>query len=377
MTVWLERKEKILSHGQYIDWRLQQLLDAPRPEAAVLPHASSSTRLDIPPLPPATEPSHLSAAHIPSAQSTSSRRLIAHPPSNSAAPDPNIPSPVPPRPLVSSQSAQAPRIQISRHPSAKAVKLEDVKVSYGATHFRDALSRFVVEFNNPNLTRQQVERAASHVFFSFQAVPVFHKVKLVIADPDGLAAPGEETQDVIHAAASRKKRGGGVLQGRFDTALIRVRGTGDDEPAGSNGRVDQYTSRCHYQSMLTFSFPALGFRVARVRVIFKIPPRGLDDLFGHVAAEKRPQHLAYVELFTELDSKDAVHGLYKISHARNREGQRLGLIIPLEEIEQSCHLFPDFGRVAPRDWTSKNVLDECTTFYLNSFADRNTYKLIH
>lgn len=75
--------------------------------------------------------------------------------------------------------------------------------------------------------------------------------------------------------------------------------------------------------------------------------------------------------------KDSIHGLYKVSHARNREGDRLGLVIPIEDIERSCHLFPDFGRVAPRDWTSRTVLDECTTFYLNTFADRNTYKLIH
>ena len=114
-----------------------------------------------------------------------------------------------------------------------------------------------------------------------------------------------------------------------------------------------------------------------MRVIFTIPPRGLDDLFGQVPLDKRPKHLAYVELFTELGANDAVHGLYKISHACDREGQRLGLIIPVEDIERSCHLFPDFGRIAPRDWTCRNVLDQCTTFYLNTFADRNTYKLVH
>ncbi len=117
--------------------------------------------------------------------------------------------------------------------------------------------------------------------------------------------------------------------------------------------------------------------VARVRVVFKIPERGTPHLFPAIAPEKRPQYLAYVELFTPLNTKHPDHGLYKVSPAYTSDGKRLGLVVPIDDIVRSCHLIPDFGPVAPREWTSSNVLDRCTSFYLNAFADRNTYKLIY
>ena len=120
-----------------------------------------------------------------------------------------------------------------------------------------------------------------------------------------------------------------------------------------------------------------GFKVVRVRTIFRIPDRGLEDLFPHTAHDRRPQHLAYVELYTELDTKGVDHGLYKISPAFNAQGDHLAMIVPVEDIERSCHLIPHFGPVAPREWTCYSALDECTTLYLNSFADRNTYKLVY
>ncbi|TBU22112.1 hypothetical protein BD311DRAFT_826016 [Dichomitus squalens] len=240
-------------------------------------------------------------------------------------------------------------IHMSRYASVKGYE-------YGASYFRDTLARYVVKTTNPALTVQQVEYESSRIFFQFQTLPVYHKVKLWIVDPDGLAAPGTETRDVVYAPATRTTRRGTTLPGRFDTALIKV-----PIPASNEPREDL----------------AQWLKVARVRIVFKIPERGLQDLFPHIAHDKRPQHLAYVELFTDLDTKCIDHGLYKISPASNGQGQRLAVIIPVEDIERSCHLIPHFGPVAPREGTSHNVLDKCTTLYLNSFADRNTYKLIY
>ncbi|KAI8970811.1 hypothetical protein BD414DRAFT_427205, partial [Trametes punicea] len=63
--------------------------------------------------------------------------------------------------------------------------------------------------------------------------------------------------------------------------------------------------------------------------------------------------------------------------ASNSQGARLASIIPVERIARSCHLLPCFGSVAPREWSSSNVLDRCPVFYLNAFTDRNTYRLVY
>ncbi|KAI1783665.1 hypothetical protein LXA43DRAFT_977019 [Ganoderma leucocontextum] len=276
MTVWLERKEKIFRHEKYIEWRLEQL----RSSRECHPTALNPHRIPVP--------------------------LAV-----SAATSASLPS-----------ESCSPRIHMARHPSVKGANFDDIKTKYGATYFRDALTRYIVTVNHPDLTRLQVERQAASIYFPFQSVPVYNKVKIFIEDPDGLAAPGTGVRDVIHARATRQKKGGGEISGRFDTALIR-----------------------DHQD---------GFMVARVRVVFKIPERGMTHLFPGIAPDKRPQHLAYVELFTPLNTKHPDHGSYKVSPAYTGDGNRLGLVVPIDDI-----------------------VHRCTTFYLNSFADRNTYKLIY
>ncbi|KAI1793586.1 hypothetical protein LXA43DRAFT_971911 [Ganoderma leucocontextum] len=299
MTVWLEQKEKIQRHEKYIEWRLKQ------------PLPSMCRRSLHPP-------------------------LILLPIYGNTAFD----------------SHSSPHIYIARHPLVKGVSFDDVKVKYGATYIRDALTCYVVTVNHPDLTRLQVERQSASIYFPFKSIPVYNKVKLLIEDPDGLAVLGTGVRDVIHSHATQQKKGGGEIGGHFNTVLIR------DHQDGASG-----------------SKPS--FIVARVRVIFKIPQRGMAHLFPGIAPEKRPQHLAYVELFMSLNTKHPNHGLYKVNPAYDGDGRRLGLVIPIDDIVCSCHLIPDFGPVAPRDWTSSNVLDQCTAFYLNTFADCNTYKLIY
>ncbi|TBU38583.1 hypothetical protein BD309DRAFT_994361 [Dichomitus squalens] len=278
MTLWLERKEKILRHDKYIQWQLQQL-----------PSVSAAT--------------------------------------TSVTPAPvNLPD--------SGLSLPPTRIYMSRHASVKGVTFERIKTEYAAPFFRDALARFVIKFSNPEFSPQQVEYESVHIFFGF-----FKNFQSIIRS-NGLEDPGTLTRDVVHAHAARMTRCGASLPGRFDTALIR-------------------------------------YRVVQVHVVFKIPERGLADLFLHVAPERRPQHLVYVELFIGLDTKGADHGMYKISPASNAQGEHLAMIVPVEDFERSCHLFPHFGPTAPREWTYYNVLDTCTTFYVNLFADRNTYKLVY
>lgn len=112
--------------------------------------------------------------------------------------------------------------------------------------------------------------------------------------------------------------------------------------------------------------------------MFKIPDKALPDLFPGIAVAQRPNHLAYVEWFTSFTEPSAHHGLYKVKRSvRAQDHARLASIIPLEQLERSCHLLPEFGPVACRDWTSHSVLDVCPAFFVNAFSDRHMYKLMY
>lgn len=99
-------------------------------------------------------------------------------------------------------------------------------------------------------------------------------------------------------------------------------------------------------------------------------------LFPRLSPSARPHHLAYVEWFTPFTTPRVEHGLYRITRSI-RNHARLASIIPVEQLERSCHLYPDFGPIAPRHWTSSTVLDDCPAFFVNSFLDRNTYKILY
>ncbi|RPD62619.1 hypothetical protein L226DRAFT_458001 [Lentinus tigrinus ALCF2SS1-7] len=287
MTKWLERKEKILRHEKYVNWRLQP---TPIPVPHRHPHGRPRDSADKP------------------------RR----------------------------------RIDLTRHPSA-TVPLDQLQVKYGATYFRDALSRFVVRRNSPHLTPAQQERASASIYLNFQKISVYHKIKFWVPDPDGVALPGTERRDVIHIRPVHKNKYGDDIAGRFDTALVRM-GTPD-----SSG-LDR-------------------FCVAQVRLVFKLPPQALHTLFPGLPDVQRPNHLAYVEWFTPFVHAHRDHGLYKISRSLRRAA-RLASVIPVEQLERSCHLIPEFGPIAPRDWTRDNVLDKAKNFYFNAFSDRFMYKLV-
>ena len=134
----------------------------------------------------------------------------------------------PPPHLTTQVPVALPRIRMTRHPSAKLVGFPKLVSDYGATFFRDALARFIVSRNQPELTHAQVERQLSSVFFPFSSVATYHKVKFRVADPHSVAAPGSEVQDVIHARPARFNKHNSLLPGRFDTVLVRVDGTRPD-----------------------------------------------------------------------------------------------------------------------------------------------------
>lgn len=116
-----------------------------------------------------------------------------------------------------------------------------------------------------------------------------------------------------------------------------------------------------------------GYRIAQLRAIFDLLPI-LQDLCP-ASASARP-HLAYLELFTPFTSRpERYTRLYKV--ARSYLGlERRAIVVPLDKIYRSCHLLPDFGKEANKDWTSDSMLETCNTFFLNPFSDIHMYVFV-
>ncbi|KAJ7750295.1 hypothetical protein B0H16DRAFT_1663370 [Mycena metata] len=235
-------------------------------------------------------------------------------------------------------------LKMTLHPTRESVPFDKLIQDYGAQFFRDALARFVVSTNHPEYSARQIETYSANLAMPFRRVPVYHKIKWVTEHlPDA-------TIDSVHATPVTKNTRGKPVPGRFDTVLVNL-GTGKETG------VD-------------------GYRVGQVRCIFSIPEKQVQQIFN--AGITVPKYLVYIEWFTAFKSRpEPNHLLYKISRAENRDGDRMSSIIPIDNIRRSVHLFPKFGLVAPREWTSSNVLEECATFFVSCFTDRHSYVTIY
>jgi hypothetical protein len=109
-----------------------------------------------------------------------------------------------------------------------------------------------------------------------------------------------------------------------------------------------------------------GYRVGQVCVVFTLP----ENKNGGPS-----ERLAYVEWFSKFSTPDPDHQMYKISRSLENGGP-VASIVPVSTIRRSIHLFPKFGPAVPNHWTSDNVLQKCSTFYLNPFTDRHMYYIL-
>ncbi|QRW11932.1 plasma membrane ATPase 4 [Ceratobasidium sp. AG-Ba] len=150
--------------------------------------------------------------------------------------------------------------------------------------------------------------------------------------------------DVIRAQPMKADRYDRVSRpARFDTVLVRVK--------------DRMTNGIH------------SYRPARVRVIFQLPEK-----LHHIYDWK----LAYVQMFNPVSQNPAAPtGLYTASRTLVA-GRRSCAVIPLDDIAMTCHLVPHYRQFRPEVPLTQyaDVLELCTTFYINIFATYFFYELL-
>lgn len=170
MTLWLERKEKVMIHQAYI-------------ESITISSSTNSSAREV--------------------VSISGAGQITLPSTDKDSPD------------------EISHIHISRTPSVSSVHLDQLVSDYGAIDFRQALTVFIALYNQPTLNRRQLQNEAFKIFLPFQKVPVFHKIKFWNDDPLS-TSNGKKALDVVHSRPEINTKKGTNLPARFDTALIDV-----------------------------------------------------------------------------------------------------------------------------------------------------------
>ncbi|KAF8528243.1 hypothetical protein JB92DRAFT_3093083 [Gautieria morchelliformis] len=205
-------------------------------------------------------------------------------------------------PLLSSHST---KWQLAKEPPCPHVSLQFLKDKHGAVDIVPALTTYLA-------TKVPGSRVTPS---NYDLVDVYAKISRFLLSPQRLT---DETQkDSVRATPFRHERKQ-VIPQHFDTALV-------------------------HDYLEAKDIGLKGYRVARVRVIFRLP-----DWFhcDHT--------LAYIEWFRQIGEPNEPLRMSPVSYA-TREGRHHVAIVPIHSILRSCHLTPKFGRQRNATWTAENM----------------------
>jgi hypothetical protein len=106
-------------------------------------------------------------------------------------------------------------------------------------------------------------------------------------------------------------------------------------------------------------------------------------IFCRARAPKEDMALAYVQWFTNptASQQDDASQLFKVERKFNGEGKRMGEVIDMANIIQSCPLSPRYGKKADdlvpgENIDGDNCLEECNKFWVNCFQDQLAYQTL-
>jgi hypothetical protein len=114
----------------------------------------------------------------------------------------------------------------------------------------------------------------------------------------------------------------------------------------------------------TYQQCCLGLRVAQIRAIFDLPPQ-----FGPF-----PHPIAYLEWFTPLGNSDPLIGMHTVTRSTHRL-RKNAAILPVTHIVRGCHLIGKCGCQIEGSWTTDNVLDQNTPFFVNHYIHVDDFTL--
>jgi hypothetical protein len=113
--------------------------------------------------------------------------------------------------------------RMAKHPTHYGVPIDIICSKYGATHFIPALSRFITQYQHPDYSKAQVEAASESIHIPFSKISVFHRLKFFSYDAHSLNPLDEIVVDSIHVDPAHHDKYDKVVPGRFDTAIIQFR----------------------------------------------------------------------------------------------------------------------------------------------------------
>ena len=120
--------------------------------------------------------------------------------------------------------------------------------------------------------------------------------------------------------------------------------------------------------MLIFLKLAAGCIVVQLRLVF-VP--------NHTDAQTLRIPLAYVQPFRFSHKwkglPDSCIKMYSLIRDYKGGNVRRGLIVPLDRIWRPVELIPKFGNKCNKSWTCNTAVEFAKEFYLNCFADKETY----
>ncbi|KAJ7666569.1 hypothetical protein DFH06DRAFT_984376 [Mycena polygramma] len=217
---------------------------------------------------------------------------------------------------------------IAKSPTSKNITVAQLQATHGAVDLIPALTVFLkTHFKSSPFTPGLYDR-----------FDIFNQITVHLPPNRYL---GEQKRNsrirAVAAVAPKGRRLGSPAV--FDTALVI------EDPS-------QYTP----------SSGIAGLRPAQIRLIFALPPQ-----FGTY-----PHPLAYIEWFTPLNRPDPTSGMFT-THRSTRALRRNAAVISVEHIVRSCHLMGKCGATIDPKWTSSNVLEEASMFYVNPYIFVDTF----
>ncbi|KAJ3859983.1 hypothetical protein EV359DRAFT_75404 [Lentinula novae-zelandiae] len=220
---------------------------------------------------------------------------------------------------------------VARRPPLQA-SVTSIENDYEADWFTWYLDKFLT---NHGLA-SKIPINIQHGLNTLPPFPLYKQLRLQL--PPIPEAASESLTDVVHTTKHIDAfwtEKGLVKEIPAKTSIVLVRVMGNDPSKG----------------------PLHGIQVAHVRLLFRLP--------SEIASFHHP--LAYVQWFKPFQ-KDPVKdlNLFKLSYSFQQHYPHCS-IIPVTQIIQTCHLYPAYGRSVDATWTSDNILDKCSSFYLNVY----------